>query len=312
MAAPAAGGSTALSALEIYQKNAHLALLGGGLTQDTTIDGASVLSDVGVIDYLKEALETGNPYSSTFAYDPSSDLSDVQGVIDNFRAYVDSLSPETDYGTYITEALRSVNEDILPDSYIDDAVDAFETASAPEFARSINRFTAPMSGYNAVMGSAFVIGLAQLERGRSQQLAAHRSVLVQQREQSRNAMVMQFASEIARTVGNRLEAERIAAQMQGDASRMTIIANKEFLAEELELDYKDVTYDMELFNFANSTLASGLGAASHAQGPSKASTQLSAAITTGGTLASLASPLGVAPALLAFAVGGGGAWAANA
>lgn len=305
------GGGTAQTTLETYQKNTHLALLGGGI-DTSNVTSESTLDDIGVIDYLNDALAGGNPYSTAFAYDPEDDLEDIQDAVDTFRSYVTALVPETDYITYITAGLSEVDTNFVPTTHINDEVDAFETASADQFARSVNRFTSGMSDINAVNSSAFIIGMAQMERGREAQLNDYRAKLGTQKEGIRASLAAQFADQMVRMFSMRLEAERAAAQMQEVASKSNIIANKEYLAEDLELDYKDVTFDLDLFKHGGNILASGFGAAQHQVGPSKASSQLSAAISTGGTLASLASPLGPGAAILAGLGGAGAAWLANA
>jgi hypothetical protein len=310
------GGGTALSALTTYQMNTHAALLGGGINQVASVsptgqaDPASDLPQ-GILDYLDDALAGGNPFSAAFSYDPSTDMLTIQDSVDAFQALVSALDPETDLGSHISLAITSADGAITTTS-IDADVDAFETASAPAFARSVNRLTSGMAEINAVNSSAFIIGMAQMENARTNELAAYRAKLASQNQHDRTVLVAQFAADIANMQGRQLDAQRAATDMQRAVSTNNIIAMKEFLAEELDLDYKDSTYEMELFSFANQTLAAGLGASQHAIGPSKASSQLSAAISTGGTLAALGGQLSPALGALGFLVGSTGAWLANA
>lgn len=308
------GGGTALADLTTYQMNTHAALLGGGITQAIGTAGvADPTSNLpqGILDYLDDALGGGNPFSAAFSYDPSADMMVIQDSVQVFQSLVDLLDPETDLPSHISLATTAA-DDVISTTAIDADVDAFETMSAPAFARSLNRLTAGMAEINAVNSSAFIIGMAQMENARQNELASYRAKLGTQNQHDRTVLVAQFAADIANMQGRQLDAQRAATDLQRAVSTNNIIAMKEFLAEELDLDYKDQTYEMELFSFANSALAAGLGASSHAIGPSKASSQLSAALATGGQLAALGGQLSPALGVLGLLGGGIFGWAANA
>lgn len=317
MVAPS--GSTALSALTPYQQNYHYTLLGGGVDPGYLADTSpgehlphstgSVLAG-GVLDYLDTAIDTGNPFADAASYDPTTDMDNAQNRLDALIEIVDLLDPESDFTSHLAAALAEVDS-VFSTTYIDDDVANFETKTAPAFARAINRLTAPLAAAGATNSSAFILGMALLERQRIAELAEYRSQLEGKKSDQRALMIQQFVAEISNSLSRKLNFTQVAAQMQHELSRANIIANKEFIAEELELDYKDLTYELELFGYANSALAAGLGAPMRPLGPSKASTQLSATISTIGTIASAASPLGMLPALALAGAGGALAWNAN-
>lgn len=303
------GGSTALSQLEPYQQNTHFALIGGGVSEapDTSSgtdrpDGTSNLPG-GIIDFVADALAGGNPYTNAFVYDPDGDLEEIQEGVTAFQSLVNSLDPETDFTSYLALAVTGVDS-VMSSTYIDDEVDAFENSTANQFARSINRVTAPLSDINAANGSAFAIAMVLAESDRQNELNAYRAKLGVQREGIRAQLSAQFAAELNQMLSRKLESQRVASQLQSDASRTRIIASKEYLAEEIELDYRDLTYDLELFGYANATLAAGLGAAQRPIGPSKASTALATSLSAGTTLASLGGqvsmPLGIGLGAVGF------------
>lgn len=313
MAGDGGGGSTALAELHPYQQNTHYALIGGSiaaaLSGGTDPDGTSVLPG-GVLDYLNTSLAGGNPYSTAFAYDPENDLTDVQDLIDDYIAAAAAVDPATDFTSLLATALTGVGT-LISSTHIDDEVDAFETKTAPAFARSVNRLTGPMASANATTSSAFVIGMALLERGRSTEIDEYRAKLNSNLQQQRAALGQQFVSEMSAMLARKNDGLRAAAMLQHEMSRSKIIANREFLSEELELDFKDVTYELELFGYANQTLAAGLGAPSRPVGPSKASTQLASTLSAAATIGGAASPLGAGPALLAAGLSGAFTWFAN-
>ena len=313
------GGGTALSTLHAYQQNTHYALIGGSIVgawddNATTsgqhdADGTSVLPG-GVLDFLADALASGNPYATAYSYDPSVDLDEIQDRITQVIDIVDGLDPATDFSSYLTQALSSVDT-LISSTHIDDTVDAFETKTSPAFARSVNRLTAPLATNNATGGSAFVVGMSLLERQRIAELDEYRAQLNSRKQDQRAQLGMQFVSEMSAMQGRLLQMNQVAATLQHEASRSKIVANKEFLAEELDLDYKDSTYELELFGYANATLAAGLGAPSRPIGPSKASTQLSSALTAATTVGAAAGALGPGPGLIGAGLAGAFTWFAN-
>ncbi len=296
-----AGGGTALTALEVYQKNTHLSLIGGGI--DFTTAGSGDFLPSGVIDYLEEALAGENPFSRAFAYDPTSDLDKVQESIDEFKSLIEALDPETDFTSYLAQSLTGIDT-VMDDTYIDNAVDAFETRTLDSWGRSINRITGPLADIGAANSSAFQVAMVLAENARQAELNTYRATLDSQQQRERVQLAAQFASDMSANLYRKADAYRTLVQLQGDASRSSIIANKEFLAEDLELDYKDVTYELELFGYGNAALAAGLGATQRPIGPSKASTALSSAIAAGTQIGALAGQ--VSPALGALGFLGGG------
>lgn len=302
------GGSTALSSLVPYQQNTHYALLGGGINPTYASTGPDLPDDTsvlpgGVIDFLDTALTAANPYTGTAAYDPTTDLAGIQTELDTYKASIAALNPLTDLTSYLAAALTHVDT-LISSTHVDDEVDAFETKTDPAFARTVNRLTGPMFDNNAGNSSAFTIGMAVLERGRFTEIAEHRARLNTLKQQERMQLTPQIISELSNSLTRKLEGQRAVYGMQHELARNRIVANREFLAEELDLDYKELTHDLELFGYGQTALASGFGAAMRPNGPSKASTQLAATISTAATIATAASPLGMGPALALGAAGG--------
>lgn len=311
------GGGTALSTLYPYHQNTHFTLIGGGIGGDYvgtdpaphTPQLSSVLPG-GIMDYLGAALEAGNPYATAVPYDPTDELQSLDDAVAAYASMLSSLDPQTDFTSYLATAITGVDS-VMDSTYIDDAVDAFETRTAPQFARAINRLTGPMAMIGAVNSSAFIIGMGLLERQRLADLADRTAQLEATESNQRAILAHQFMAEIITMANRNIEHARSLADAKGNAAKVRMIAKKEHLAEDLELDYKDLTYELELFGYGSAVLAAGLGAPQRPVGPSKAATALASTITTAATVASVASPLGLPLAGLLAGGAGLATWMAN-
>lgn len=79
-------------------------------------------------------------------------------------------------GAVITKALNSATE-AVSNSFVDAAVESFEDDQMDTYLQSVNRFTGGMAEINAVQSSAFVIGLAMMEKGFTKDVARFRANL---------------------------------------------------------------------------------------------------------------------------------------
>jgi hypothetical protein len=128
------------------------------------------------------------PYDGADAYDPTDALDDMLTEVQEFETAITALSPTTDFQTYFdkvkanlgdlvydedlpvieglitpaapgTVASITVNQISLPTINVAEMVTAFENRQALSHARSVAAYAAGASDLNAVMGSAFVIGV---------------------------------------------------------------------------------------------------------------------------------------------------------
>jgi hypothetical protein len=142
-----------------------------------------------------------SPYNTALAYNPTTDIAAVQTRYNTFDAIVTALAPSTDWGTFVDAVVAKIDATMLPTTYIDERVEAFEIANLPAYFRALNRFAGGMSDINAVHGSAFVIGGALMEMEFQNQIAGYTAQLAEMRDKMRTAAILQGVNSLIQMQG---------------------------------------------------------------------------------------------------------------
>lgn len=209
------GGATQQSTLPAYQESTHGLLMTGADpgNSKTWLTGASFDGDFidnpSVLRFIQERGLTdagGNPYDGVSAFDPLTELDDVDERLSEFVAAVDALDVDDDWDTYITKARTESATDIPTldvdslmesvtaaarrtvggavaeaferaaeadrDALVAKALAAFSKRHLKEHLKVLNRFTAPMAQGGAINSSSYVVGVALLESEFEDRLAA--------------------------------------------------------------------------------------------------------------------------------------------
>jgi len=229
------------------------------------------------------------PYNTAFSYDPDYDLSNFQDKIDSFIDTIDVVEPILDYETFLAAAASAVDASLEPDTYIDEATVAYESAQLPPYFRSINRFTGPMSDLNAVHTSAFVIGMAIMEQSFQNNVDGFAAQLKVQRSQIRATAILDGVRSIMQLFNFELQGDLNIAQLQGDFAYKAIGFKTNQYEQDLAIDVHDIMWDYDVFMRGGEMLGSISGAAA---GPLK--TPRGQQMLSGGLsgIASLATTLG--------------------
>lgn len=208
---------------------------------DTMIDA---MSDVG-----------GSPYEFVTAYDPDSDLNDTQDRYDTFDSLVSSLDAETDLTAAIDLAVAKVDADVISTTEIDNVVTATDTRMRPQHLRDVMRTAAGFFEARAVMTTSWDLSLASLESQRQRQITETDAQLRLYAQRERADAILRTADMYLAQITRKLEAERIATALQVDIARNKIVAKQDETAFNLDVETRDATYDLELFNYHHTALA---------------------------------------------------------
>jgi hypothetical protein len=234
---------------------------------------------------LNDIYAAGSPFANAAAYDPSGDLMDAESALLRYELAVDGFDPQTTWSTILDLVEGEADRLYADDSTnITNLVSAYEARTAPSFNRSINRVTGGFFMENAAEGTGLMMALAMLERGRTAELSEVEQNLIQQNAERRAAFITNQLAGSLQYELNRISAEQNLYAVKADLATRTIVANKEFQDEELELAYKDAMWSLELFQQASGVLGATNGAPLMQRGPSKAMTALSAALSIGGLI----------------------------
>lgn len=224
----------------------------------------------------------GSPFGTAFAYDPESDLDEIEGKLTEYAELVEALDPREDYDTYHETALAKA--DIL---FSDPAEDQFDAATLASHARSMNRITGPLFGANAAEGSTLALVLAVNERSRKAELATYAA--------NRDSQKAQFVSNEIRTMMNALGGKMTAQQslqtFWAHYFSERIISFKEFINEELEYARQDALWDLSLMKHGEGMMGALSGAPGLMERPNPVRTNISTGLQVLGTIAPIAMAL---------------------
>lgn len=292
--------------LPIVYKTQAAWLLGDDVTSatgwDTDEPTYNASLDMNISAFMEAAWRSGSPFADAYAYDPNDDLDYIQDSIDRFFALVDALDPDTDWEAMFNAALNAANTAFAASSAtIAARVAAYDSALANALARAQSRITAAAFDAMANEGSGMMEALAMSEADRLADRQSFTTELERMNESARLSGVTTFTAQMAEQRQLRLAAERDLHTIIDGLRRLTIVANKEFYAEDVELGYKDAVWDLSLFQYGVAVL--GTSGPMLPVGPSKASTALSTALTWASTGVQLGSAGGTGTAVAGGLVG---------
>ena len=197
------GGSAGTVSLPTYLATMHTWMQDADRTTTNTVTGHnySAVAGPGSMNVYDDMFAARNgPYQGHDAYDPDEALADMLTEVEEFETAIGTLDPETDYAGFVdrvaadidlivqeeeitgmsldtieiaapgTVATITVDRISLPTIAVGELVSAFENRQSSTHGRSVGRFAAGMSDINAVMASAFVIGMGSLESEKQYQI----------------------------------------------------------------------------------------------------------------------------------------------
>jgi len=276
-------------------------------------------------ELLSAALQANSPFYGRNAYNPDGDISTVQSRMSAHNTLVDGRDAKTSWSSFVDTSVTKATSaipttdldltDVLASDAISNVVNAVSGISIPSsvvtsfgnstlgrYRRGVAEFAAGMADINAVMSSAFIWGLAELEMDRLRGINDYeiqlnnniRTALIQVGVQ---AQLQAAADRLSRrdnfvATGSQVLANQDVAYI-GESARTVdlqyrvsvakVAAKVEQAARDVELDYLDATYDFTLFQFGANFLASISGAPLIPKAPSTFQSVLGGAI--GGTAA---------------------------
>lgn len=297
------GGGVPASAYPAYVSAQYIQWLTGEDPSDYSAVDANLPSRAATPYNMKTMLESafaaGNPYDVGYAYDPIDLLDVSQEKMDEALTAIEAVSPTTDWGGYVDAAVAKLDSFLPTDgTTLDTEVEEFRQAQLPAYEQALNAFAGGMVEINAVGGSAFAFGVAQLRSRFESDLLRHRSQLELALQRERVLFITQAASEMLRSQQFRIGSLQSATQLQAELNRVAIVANSQYLEQELSYEVERLYWDLGLFKFGAQTLASIAGVASPERGLSRTASALSGAITGGSQLAALGAQAGPQAAVL--------------
>lgn len=245
--------------------------------------GASAYTGPNIIAEMITA-KAANPYTAVTAYDPDTDLAAISDQLDLYKAAVLALDPAADLAAAEAAALAFVTANLLSDSKIDAAVDAFETRGNAAFQRQVTRVTGGMFDARAVMTSQFGQMLANMEHERAIEVNDFDRNLRIEFERQRTTSTLQLVEIFSKMQVQDTDQVYRATALTGDLMKNQIVAKQDQINWDLDAEVKDTLWAPELFKYANGVMSSIAGAGTYPPGPSKAERQLGMVLSAGAAI----------------------------
>ena len=224
------GGGAGVVDYPAYMKNVHEDFLTNALDTMST----------SLVEAMNAAIGS-SPYIGDNAYDPDVDLAAMLASVETFQDLVTLLSA----GTSLDALIASV----LDDTRIDNAVTEFSEDLGDRLTSEVlPRFEAGMRDINAVVSSAFAIGKSIMETQQTRQVSKYSADLHNKA----------FSDDALQVIALKLEFQKNASHMTSEANRIKIVAKKEEIEGNIEIDEADASWDLGVFTHGANMLA-GIG-----------------------------------------------------
>ena len=265
-------------------------------------------------------MTTANPYTGLLAYDPATYISAIETQMTNLIAFYDSIGTTLTTTKTSWETLAAAVQVKIDALLLSTPTSAFLTSAQNELsgavvaaldADTIGRFEAGMRDINAVQTSSFVLGKAALYTRVGTELTKLTGAMRLQTIIDRNRGIVEGSFNLFSHVEAVASSRMALVNAYLEKCRLDIIAKKEQLDKQTDLDISEAQWPFFLYQQAGNLLGSigsGGGAASAISKPNPVASTLGGAMAgagAGAMIGSVVPGIGTAVGAIAGAVIGG-------
>lgn len=314
------GGSSGKSSWPAYMERMHWALGIGAFGTDQANPNAGLWS-TRASDYVSEAnyysvlrditeAHDDSPFETAEAYDPEARLSNISTQISALTTLVNALDYTTDYGTDWDTAQAQIDE-IVSDTEKTALVTQFEADTAKAHANAMARMSAGAADIGVNNDAAYIMAKAMMEQGYVSLVGSYTASIANRQYELKLNMYDSAVQQLGQRMLAVVESQRIASGLKVESERISIVAEKEEIDRNIELDIQDHTWEMESWQYGANILGSisgSIGSPGH-QKPSNNSA-LGGALAGAGAGASIGGSIGSLIPVPGAALAGAGIGAA--
>ena len=287
LCAKGGGGSSGKIDYPDHVKTAHKDWL-----DNTGVDAI----ETSMVDVMNAALGA-SPFAAETSYDPTALITSMDGKLTDLEGVLSPLDEDTDWYNFAIITKTTIDECIINEASLTAEIAANDAIVNDKInTDTIPRFQAGMRDINAVVSSAFVLGLSNIEAFAQRDKNKFGADLRLDAYRQRNKMIMQGAEQIINLLTQRLSFNQIVAQMTIEAKRITYVMKSEEDNTNLEIDEKDARWDLEVFSYGGNLMAAPGGGISTtgSQKSSKMQSTLGGALSGAAAGAAVGGPVGAA------------------
>lgn len=255
------------------------------------VDGTGVDTMASSVVDLMNAAIGSSPFTAATAFDPDTYLGAALLEVSNYTGMVPTLASGLE---------TALNALVVFD--VTEEVEAFSDHLDAQLEATVYpRFEAGMRDIGAVMSSAFAIGRANIEEGRNREVARYSSQLRLQLQTKRSMS----PTDVIQATQLWVAARETAARLAIEHNRIEIVARKEQVDKDIELDEADAKWDLEMYAYGGNLLAAPSGGVIPPTPAAKSSlsSALGGALSGAAAGAMLGAPTGIG-APIGAAIGG--------
>lgn len=250
------GGNSVPEDYSNVLKDVHAGFMWGQFATKTAETGTDFAEDwPQLVTEMVNVHAGGNPYADVTAYNPDADIADIE---DRLQEFFDSVTDNTPVDVLPLAVTWAENN--LPtlqgDDDVDDQIEAAAELSRIEHLAAMARVTAGMYDIRATMSTQFGAELAMLEHSRASNITDLQTRLRAHKTDQRQAAIMSLVEVFLRAYTQHMEANRVAAMVQFDASRLKIAAKQDQINFDIEMETRDALFPLELFQYPANFIAS--------------------------------------------------------
>jgi hypothetical protein len=245
-----------------------------------------------------------NPYLGETAYNPTTELATAWSEVSDLKSTIESLNYIEDYESAVAQAITSA-EVLNSEEFIVADVNAYSAILEDQLnAETLPAFQAGMLNISAINTSAFAIGESIMRGFKSRDVAKYSSELRYRLHLQRNEFVRTSISEMLQVLLTRADLWARLAQLSVEAKRVHIVAQKEYLAEQLTIDVNEARWELDTFQYGANLLGSISGGVVPSQkGPSQAQSAIGGATSGAAAGALVGAQIGGSAGIYGAAIG---------
>jgi hypothetical protein len=220
-------------------------------------------ADYAVVDFnVRDEMTTSadnNPHTGVAAYDPESDLGDMDDRGDEYMDAADDIDPEQLLADSFEAALEQIDGVVINESLIDDSVAAFTETTDNEFLRGMGRAMMGFQGGRAVMTTHYDARLGDFETDRRREVQKYEADLRMNMHLQRIEMSKHLAGQFVQVVQLQLNALQNAAALQIDLGKIRIAAKQDQINIDLNFDVNEENWRLDRFDYGAKMIAAYSG-----------------------------------------------------
>lgn len=263
---PPSGGATAVTTMPNYLSVQQARWLNNVQPAVLADDSTAELSDsinsmwastTDTIDISSEiaTAATLNPYSGVSSYDPDDALSGIEDRLSGWTDLADDMDP-TDVLTAAFEfALSQIDDEIMSDTIVSDAVDAHTARTEPDYQRALSGELMPLLMGRCVMTSAWDDAVASMAISRSADTAQYSASLGLTQQEARIRLAHDIAAMFINALQLQMSINQATVMATADIAKLRIAGMQDQILNDLKFDESESLWNLELFHYGAGMIA---------------------------------------------------------